>query len=91
MKVSWLCICATLLAVAAYCEPIQVTLYGEPEPAEGTDYVEIVLKVIERNPELPVGLAAATKKAIQIREVALRLCGEPENKKCQETVEVGNP
>lgn len=90
MKVSLLVGVLSILVILAGCDPIQVTLYASPEADEGSDYVEIVLKVGERDQSLPQALASSAKRALQIRDAVLKYCGEPEKKKCQESVEVGN-
>jgi hypothetical protein len=71
-------------------EPIQVTLFESPEDAEQNDYVEIVLIVGEKDTSLPKALSNAAKKVLAVQQKALNFCGEPEKKKCIESIDAGN-
>jgi hypothetical protein len=50
-----------------------------------------VAKIGETDASLPRALSNLAKKAVAVVDTALVFCGDKEKKKCQESIEVGNP
>jgi|JI61114C2RNA_FD_contig_31_1531214_length_691_multi_5_in_0_out_0_1 hypothetical protein len=88
-KISVLLVTLSLILAICGKGPILVTLYQKPEEPEQSDYVEIVLKIGEKGTSLPQLLNIVEGKAAAIEQQALAFCGEPQKKRCQESVEFG--
>lgn len=90
-KISCVVAVLLLLVVSLSKEPILVTLFQKPEESDQSDFVEIVLKLGEKGTSLPSLFDTVNRRASEVITKGLEFCGEPDKKRCQESVEIGEP